>query len=140
MDVRICMSKKDSVTEPMTVQWKNSPDAHDYPAAANYLSLITGPENAKALADKLKAADLATFKAKDILRSSRLPLLPMDDPHVLIDLRKVAAGVELSPVLLIRGDLAQNHLTQIADGYHRVCASYHLSENTDIPVRIVDAG
>jgi hypothetical protein len=25
---------------------------------------------------------------------------------------------------------------QIADGYHRVCASYHLDENTDIPCRI----
>jgi hypothetical protein len=23
---------------------------------------------------------------------------------------------------------------QIADGYHRVCASYHTDENTDIPV------
>ncbi len=134
------MSKKNSVDEPITVHWKNSPDAHDYPAAANYLSLITTPEKANALAEKLKTADLVTFKAKDILRSSRLPLLPMDDPHVLIDLRKVAAGVELSPVLLIRGDMSKNHLTQIADGYHRVCASYHLSENTDIPVRIADAG
>jgi hypothetical protein len=26
----------------------------------------------------------------------------------------------------------------IADGYHRVCASYHVEENTDIPCRIVD--
>jgi hypothetical protein len=25
---------------------------------------------------------------------------------------------------------------QIADGYHRVCASYHLDENTDIPCRL----
>ena len=29
---------------------------------------------------------------------------------------------------------------QIADGYHRVCASYHTDENTDIPVKIVPAG
>ena len=28
---------------------------------------------------------------------------------------------------------------QIADGYHRVCASYHTDENTDIPVKIVPA-
>jgi len=26
---------------------------------------------------------------------------------------------------------------QIADGYHRVCASYHTDENTDIPVVLV---
>jgi hypothetical protein len=25
----------------------------------------------------------------------------------------------------------------IADGYHRVCASYYLDEDTDIPCRIV---
>jgi hypothetical protein len=28
--------------------------------------------------------------------------------------------------------------TQIADGYHRVCASYHLNEDTEIPCRIAD--
>jgi hypothetical protein len=28
---------------------------------------------------------------------------------------------------------------QIADGYHRVCASYYTDESTDIPVRIVPA-
>ena len=27
---------------------------------------------------------------------------------------------------------------QIADGYHRVCASYHLGENNDIPCRIAE--
>jgi hypothetical protein len=26
----------------------------------------------------------------------------------------------------------------VADGYHRICASYHLDEDTDIPCRIVD--
>jgi hypothetical protein len=25
-----------------------------------------------------------------------------------------------------------------ADGYHRICASYHLDEDADIPCRIVD--
>jgi hypothetical protein len=40
-------------------------------------------------------------------------------------------------VLLVRGDLALGQALQIADGYHRVCASYHIDENTDIPFRIV---
>ena len=26
----------------------------------------------------------------------------------------------------------------VADGYHRICARYHLDENADIPDRIVD--
>ncbi len=40
-------------------------------------------------------------------------------------------------VFLVRGELGQRSLT-IADGYHRVCASYHLDEDADIPCRIVD--
>jgi len=31
------------------------------------------------------------------------------------------------------------HPLIVADGYHRVCASYYTDENTDIPVRIVPA-
>ena len=77
------------------------------------------------------------FKAKDILRSSGLALLPADDQHVAADIAKVKAGKRLSPVLLVRGALARGFPLQIADGYHRVCASYHLGENNDIPCRIV---
>ena len=40
----------------------------------------------------------------------------------------------------MRGDLNTDVALQIADGYHRVCASYYTDENTDIPVRIVPAG
>lgn len=41
-------------------------------------------------------------------------------------------------MLLVRGDAASGRDAIIADGYHRVCASYHTDENTDVPVRIVD--
>ena len=129
---------KSELAEPMAVRWKTTPDDHDYPAAANYLSLICPHEEALDLADKLKKAPIVTFKAKDILRASRLDLLDLDNPHVRLDLRKVAMGIELSPVLLIRGDIKRAIPAQIADGYHRVCASYNLDENTDIPARVID--
>jgi hypothetical protein len=70
-------------------------------------------------------------------RASRLTLLPVDNPHVAADLEKVHKSKALSPVLLVRGDLASGIDLQIADGYHRVCASYHTDEITDIPCRIV---
>ena len=35
---------------------------------------------------------------------------------------------------------AEEGALQIADGYHRVCASYHLDENTDIPFRMAVLG
>jgi hypothetical protein len=118
--------------------WKDEPDAHDYPAAASYLSLILTSDEVSDLVKRLKSASLEHYKAKDILRASGLQLLAPDNPHVAADLAKVKSKKALSPVLLIRGDLNLGIALQIADGYHRVCASYHLDENTDIPCHIVD--
>lgn len=118
------------------VAWKNEPDEHDYPAAQNYLSLIAPPAAVERLVDDLRSAEIIHQKAKDILRASGLRLLEVDNPHVASDLKKIGKGRELSPVLLVRGDLASERQLQIADGYHRVCASYHVDENTDIPCRL----
>jgi hypothetical protein len=120
------------------IVWKEEPDEHDYPAATSYLSLIATPELVKRTVKALQAAKIEHFKAKDMLRSSQLPLLPADDQHVAADIAKVTAGKPLSPVLLVRGALNRGFPMQIADGYHRVCASYHLGENTDIPCRIAE--
>ena len=118
------------------VTWKNDPDDHDYPAAAAYLSLLTSSDVIDRLVAEMKKAPVQTGKAKDLLRASRLLLLPPDNKHVAGDIAKVAAGKALSPVLLVRGELREDIALQIADGYHRVCASYHLDENTDIPFRM----
>ena len=123
---------------PKKPRWKEDPDEHDYPAAFDYLSLVIGEAAARKLADALETAPLAHRKAKDLLRASALPLLPSDNVHVASDLKKVSNGQALSPVLLVRGDLARDVPLTIADGYHRICASYHLAEDLDIPCRIVD--
>jgi hypothetical protein len=60
----------------------------------------------------------------------------MDNPHVQADLARIHEPKALSPILLVRGELRAGVPLQIADGYHRVCASYHTDENTDIPCRI----
>ncbi len=118
------------------VKWKDEPDDHDYPAAADYLALLAGPEEVADLVAALQAAPVVHKKAKDVLRAARLDLLPPDNPHVRADLDKVEKGKALSPILLVRGDLNTGAALQIADGYHRVCASHHLEENTDIPAKI----
>jgi hypothetical protein len=121
------------------VSWKHEPEAHDYPAAGSYLSLLAPAADVTALVDRLRVADIEHYKAKDLLRAAALRLLPADNPHVAADLTKIKNGRELAPVLLVRGDLTGGVPLHIADGYHRVCASYHVNENTDIPARIVDA-
>lgn len=118
--------------------WKSDPDDHDYPAARSYLSLLTTPKDAKRLAGLLRRAPIELHPAKDVLRSAELPLLPADDPSVVRDLAKVNAGDQLSPVLVVRGDMRTGVRSLIADGYHRICASYHLSENELIPCRLID--
>jgi hypothetical protein len=117
-----------------------APEDHDYPAAGAYLALLAAPAEVAALLALLRTARPQHWKAKDILRASGLPLLPVDNPHVAADLHKIKAGKRLSPVLLIRGDLMSGRLMQVADGYHRVCASFHTDENTDIPCRLVTPG
>ncbi len=118
--------------------WKSDPEDHDFPAAVDYLTLLLDPESARAAVGALRHARGTTRKAKDLLRASSLPLLPPDNAHVASDLAKVRLGEQLSPVLLVRGRLGHGVPLTIADGYHRVCASYHLDENADIPCRIVD--
>ena len=119
--------------------WKDAPDDHDYPAAADYLSLLMPQKEADQLVRRLRAQPLVRRKAKDLLRASALPILPVDNIHVAKDLAKVKKGGLLSPVLMVRGRLEGRVPLTIGDGYHRICASYHLDENADIPCRLVDA-
>lgn len=121
-----------------TVSWKHEPESHDYPAAGSYLSLLAPPDRVTDIVARLRTADVAHHKAKDLLRAAALALLPAGNAHVASDLAKIKDGRELSPVLLVRGDLTRGVPMHIADGYHRVCASYHVDENADIPARIVD--
>ena len=116
--------------------WKSEPEDHDYPAAASYLSLLLPQPSVDALVAELRAAPIGHWKAKDLLRASGLGLLPTDNPHVSSDLKKVKEGDKLSPVLLVRGSLDRSAPLQIADGHHRICASYHLDEDADIPCRM----
>ncbi len=117
-----------------SVKWLEKPEAHDFPAAADYLALLADSQTVDELTQALRGGDIVHKKAKDILRAAELTLLPVDNPHVATDLAKVKKGQPLSPILLVRGDFVTGVPLQIADGYHRVCASYHTDENTDIPV------
>ena len=109
------------------------PEEHDFPAAQDYLELLFVPDEAKKIVAKLKKAPTIKKKSKDILRASKLALLPETNIHVKENLKKVEKNKKLSPILLVRG---QNELI-IADGYHRLCCSYYLTEDLEVPCRLV---
>ena len=122
---------------PVTEHWQDEPEDHDFPAAADYLSLLAPQTEVDKVVDALRSAQTIHRKAKDLLRASRLSLLPADNVHVRKDLGKVAEGKRLSPVLLVRGRGDKGMPLTVADGYHRICASHHIDEDADVPCRLV---
>ena len=110
------------------LQWKKDVEHHDYAAAANYLSIRFGEDRAREASEKLQKLPVITRRANDILRATRRAPLPLSDPGVLKDLKKVLAGDKLSPVLVAEGD--------IADGYHRVSLAYALDPYADVPLKL----
>lgn len=131
---RSCDTAPVAKTKRPREHWKDEPEEHDFPAAADYLSLSFVEPASASIVDALRSAVTTHRKAKDLLRAARLELLPRDDPEVAKDLKKIARGEALSPVLLVRGSPLV-----VADGYHRICASYHLAEDAEIPCRLADA-
>jgi hypothetical protein len=113
--------------------WLEKPKKHTYDAAADYLELHYSKEVCKKMVNALRKERLTIKKAKDLLRASGLPLLSEDNIHVQENLKKVAAKEKLSPILVIRAPR-----TIIADGYHRLCSIYYLSEDLEIPCKIAD--
>lgn len=122
-------------TKRHPIRWHDEPQAHDYPAARSYLTLLIKPAEAKAAVLKLKKARVAQHPAKDLFRASRLPLLDLNNSHVEKDKSRIDAGEKLSPLLLFRDK--RNGRLVIADGYHRLCAVYHFDEDAMIPCKIV---
>jgi hypothetical protein len=123
------------VADSSNIPWLAEPEEKDYPAAQSYLTLLFDEAVVGNLVAGLRKAGVCRFKAKDIFRASGLSLLGVSNSHVEKDRKKVKEGTALSPILLVR-DGRQGKLI-IADGYHRLCAVYSISEDEWIPCKIV---
>jgi hypothetical protein len=110
------------------LRWRKDVADHDYAAASSYLSIRFGESRAQEVSEKLRKLPVIQRRANDILRATQRVPLPMSDPGVLRDLKKVLTGVKLSPVLVADGD--------IADGYHRVSLAYALDPYADVPLKL----
>ena len=121
--------------KPRGIRWLRGAQAHDFPAARSYLSLLYGRDKVDEMITELRASPLVEFKAKDIFRASGLSLLGVSNSHVEKDRAKIRRGEAISPLLLVRD--RQNGRVVIADGYHRLCAIYGFNEDAVIPCKIV---
>lgn len=114
------------------IKWLDDVEEHDFPAALSYLTLHFNEEIAASLVDRLRAAPVVHFAAKDILRASGLRPLDASNRHVKHNIEKAHDGKPLSPVLLVRHDRLL-----ISDGFHRVCGVHLIDEDALIPAKIV---
>ena len=110
------------------IRWAHDVAEHDYQAAENFLSLTSHVAEAASVAKELRKMKVTTRRANDILRAAGLAPLPLTDPGVMRDLKKVLAGDTLSPVLMSYG--------VIVDGYHRVSLAYALDPFADVPLKL----
>lgn len=113
--------------------WLEKPRKSNYAAALDYLDLLFDKPACRKIVGRLRKEDVVVKKAKDILRASRLQLLPETNIHVRENITRIKEHRKLSPILLVRGPR-----TIIADGYHRLCSIYYMSEDLDIPCKITD--
>ncbi len=123
---------------PSQENWTKEPDPADYTAAQDYLSLVLPNETVQVAVRRLMGGPMVSRKAKDLIRASGLPVLSETNPDVAKKLKELKKGKLLSPVLCLRGDLFGRAPLVIADGYHRICASYLLDEDADIPCRLAE--
>ncbi|MDW4918610.1 hypothetical protein [Streptomyces californicus] len=117
---------------PWETLWLPEPEPHNFPAAHDYLGLLFDKKTVAEAVANLEAAKTRVHKAKDLLRASGSALLPAENLHVRKNIEKVMRGKKLSPVLLLR----RPEGLIIADGYHRVCAAYYLTEDLSVPARL----
>jgi hypothetical protein len=110
------------------LRWKKDVEQHDYAAASSYLSIRFGEKRAKAVTAELRKLPVIARRANDILRATGRDPLPLSDPGVLKDLKKVLAGERLSPILVAEAD--------VADGYHRLSLAYALDPYAEVPLKL----
>jgi hypothetical protein len=108
--------------------WKKEVVQHDYAAAASYLSIRFGDSRAEQAVAELRKLPVIMRRANDILRATRRDPLPLSDPGVMKDLKKLLAGDKLSPILVAEAD--------IADGYHRLSLAYALDAYAEVPLKL----
>ena len=118
--------------------WGHKVGEQDFAAAQKYLALLFTQDDAEQLVRSFRAAPFTEYAAKDLLRASQTHLLDKENPEVAKDLKKIRKGKRLVPVLLVRGDGDRGATLTIADGYHRICASWLWDEECPVAAYVVD--
>lgn len=115
-----------------TLAWASQPDGSDYTAGYDLLALLWDSRRAEQAIAQLRDAPVTSHAAADIAQAAGFTPLPLHDPGVLRELRKLASGRPRHPILCIR---AADGIV-IADGHHRLSLAYQLAPFAPVPVKL----
>lgn len=129
-----CFVPSEAMTKKKKIKniWLSKSLEKDFRAAHDYLTLLFKRSDVDTLIRRLHGARVVDYQAKDLLRASQTHLLEEDNPHVADQLKKIKKGKKMSPVLLVKGDGKTGITLTIADGHHRICASWYCDEDAPI--------
>ncbi len=118
------------------ISWLPEVKESNYIDAESYLNLIYFPDQVLEIISNLRKSNIVLFKAKDVLRASRLQLLTNNNYHVKLEMEDITQEIPLSPLLLVKDKDLKGKLI-IADGYHRLCSIYNFNEDFSIHCKII---
>lgn len=122
---------------PKSIPWGEFPAQHNFDNAYEYLSLLCLPEKAQEITDRLWESKTIYYRRPDdILRAAGLIPLHQTDLRVQNAIRKIHSKKEIAPAILVIS--TRNQRIHIADGYHRICASYYLAEGAKVPCIVAE--
>jgi hypothetical protein len=112
------------------ITWKKRLGKKEIEASETFLHLIFEDEEvARAVKELRKHRDrVEGFMVRDILRASQNELKPETNENVQKQFVKMFYGEPVAPIALVRKD----QKLFIADGYHRMCATYYLDKDCEI--------
>jgi len=112
------------------VKWLSEVTSEDYEHARNYLALKLDSATADKAVTMFGPAPLVNLRANDILRACGYPALGKKDPGVK---KLLKHDGPVSPALIT----SFVYGADIAEGYHRISASYIEDPASEIPCKII---
>lgn len=123
------------VPERIAINWREVPQIENFNSAQHYLALLTSPEKALEIVDRLiDNYEINKSRPGDILRAAGLfaPSMPSVDRQKVM--RDINSKKPISPPLLVKD--TKSRRLHIVDGYETVCALYYSDKAHYIPCHV----
>lgn len=129
------ISKQGIVPAKEVISWKGIPDTLSYSKAHSYLHILTSPEKASEIVDRLiDEYDVQYSNVIDILRAAgNFPAITFTERTNKV-IRDINSKVSLNPPLIVK-DTKERRI-HIVSGYETLVGVYHHNPNASVPCHV----